>query len=153
VKVSELNVMERTARADSILTLKNLSATESATKLQCVWHGCTERLDGLKVEFRFQGGSNDLFGFAPSEKPPRSDLAAPLQSLLQKFPFISCKVLRDQPKISKATCLPVLHDDLHMEKFNLRSVLYSPEADQKRPRVDLSQELLQILEQDQQARH
>jgi hypothetical protein len=44
----------------------------------------------------------------------------------------------------------VLHNDLHLEKFNLRYVPHSLEADQKRSRVELSQELLQILEQDQQ---
>jgi hypothetical protein len=50
----------------------------------------------------------------------------------------------------KATCLHVFHDDLHLEKFNLRYVPHSLEADQKRSRVELSRELLQILNQDQQ---
>jgi hypothetical protein len=52
--------------------------------------------------------------------------------------------------ISKATCLHMLQDDLHLEKFNLRYVLHSLEVDQKPSRVELSRELLPILEQDQQ---
>jgi hypothetical protein len=44
----------------------------------------------------------------------------------------------------------VLHDDLHLEKFNLRYVRDSLECGQKRSRVELSRELIQILEQDQQ---
>jgi hypothetical protein len=52
--------------------------------------------------------------------------------------------------IGKATCLRVFHDDLHLEKFNLCYVPHSSEADQKWLRVELSRELLQILEQDQQ---
>jgi hypothetical protein len=44
----------------------------------------------------------------------------------------------------------MLHDDLHLEKFSLRSVPHSLEADQKRSQVELFRELLQILEQDQQ---
>jgi hypothetical protein len=44
----------------------------------------------------------------------------------------------------------VPHDDLHLEKFNLRYVPNSLEADQKRSRIELSRELLQMLEQDQQ---
>jgi hypothetical protein len=52
-------------------------------------------------------------------------------------------------KIDKATCLRVLHDDLYLEKFNLYYVPHSLEADQKRSRVELSRELLQMLEQDQ----
>jgi hypothetical protein len=34
-------------------------------------------------------------------------------------------------KIGKATCLRVLRDDLHLEKFNLCHVPRSLEADQK----------------------
>jgi hypothetical protein len=73
-----------------------------------------------------------------------------IQSLLQRSPFISCKGLYRKLKISKTTCVHVLHDDLHLEKFNLRYVPHSLEADQKRSRVELSRELVQILEQDQQ---
>jgi hypothetical protein len=69
---------------------------------------------------------------------------------LQQFSFISCKVLCRKLKIGSATCLRVLHDDLHLEKFNLCCVPHSREADQKRLRVELSRELLQIVEQDQQ---
>jgi hypothetical protein len=69
---------------------------------------------------------------------------------LQQFPFISWKILCRKLEIGKETCLHVLHDDLHLEKFNLRYVLYLQEANQKRSRVELFRELLQILEQDQQ---
>jgi hypothetical protein len=44
----------------------------------------------------------------------------------------------------------VPHDDLHLEKVNLCSIPHSLEADQKWSRVEVSRELLQILEQDQQ---
>jgi hypothetical protein len=70
--------------------------------------------------------------------------------LLQQFPFKSCEVLCHKLKIGKANYLRALYDDLHLEKFNLRSVPHSLEANQKRSRVELSRELLQILEQDQQ---
>jgi hypothetical protein len=53
-------------------------------------------------------------------------------------------------KIGKETCLRVLHDDLHVEKFNLCYIPHSLETDQKRLRVELSPQLLQIPEQDQQ---
>jgi hypothetical protein len=42
----------------------------------------------------------------------------------------------------------VLHDDLHLEKFDLRHIPHALEAAQKRSRVELSRELLQTLEQD-----
>jgi hypothetical protein len=102
-----------------------------------------------KWRLRYQGGSDDLFDLTRSGGPSRSDIAALIQSLLQQFPFISCKVLCCKLKIGKKTCMYVVHDDLHLEKFNLCYVLHSLEADQKRSRVELSRELLQILEQDQ----
>jgi hypothetical protein len=43
----------------------------------------------------------------------------------------------------------VLHEDLHLEKFNLHHVPHSLGADQKLSRVELSRELLHILEQEQ----
>jgi hypothetical protein len=75
---------------------------------------------------------------------------ASIHSLLQQFPFLSYKVLCRKLKIGKATCLRPLHDNLHLEKFNLRDVPHSLEADQKRSRVEFSRKVLQILEQDQQ---
>jgi hypothetical protein len=133
------------------LTLKNLSVAEIATELQSVYG--TDALKDLtvsKCRLRFQDGSDDISDFARCERLCRSDLAAPIQSLLQQFPFISCKVFCRKLKIGQVTCWRVLHDHLHLEKFNLRSVPHSLEADQRRSRVELSRELLQILEQDQQ---
>jgi hypothetical protein len=102
------------------------------------------------VEAAFSRRLGRLFDLARSEMPSHSDLAAPIQSLLQQFPFISRKTLCRKLKIGKATCLPVLQDDLHLKNFNLRYVPHSLEADQKRSRVELFRKLLQILEQDQQ---
>jgi hypothetical protein len=101
-----------------------------------------------KWRLRFQDGSDDLFDLTRSGRPSHSDLAAPLQLLFQQFPFISCKVLCRKLKIGRATCLRVLHADLHLETFNLRYVPHSPEAGQKRSRLKFFRALLQILEQD-----
>jgi hypothetical protein len=133
------------------LTLKNLSVAEIATILQSVYG--TDALKYLMVSkwrFPFQDASHDLFDLARSGRPYWSDLAAPIQSLLQQFPFISRNALCRKLKIGKATCLRVLHDDLHLKKFNLCCVLHSLEADLKRLRVELSRELLQTAEQNQQ---
>jgi hypothetical protein len=48
---------------------------------------------------------------------------------LQQFTFISCKALCRKLKVGKAACLHLFHDDLHLEKFNLRYVPHSLEAD------------------------
>jgi hypothetical protein len=132
------------------LTLKNLGVAEIATDLQSV-----DGTDALKYsvisqwKLRLRDGSDDLFDLTHSGRPSGSDLVVPIQSLLQQFPSISYQVLCRELKIGKATFSRVLHNDLYLEKFNLRHVLHSLEADQKRSQVELSGELLQILEQDQ----
>jgi transposase len=65
------------------LTLKNLSVSEIATKLQSVYG-----TDALKYSIvskwrlRFQNGSDNLFNLACSRRPSCSDLATPIQSVL-----------------------------------------------------------------------
>jgi transposase len=103
------------------LTLKNLTVTEIATELQGVYGRDALKYSTVsKWRLRFRDGSEDLFDLARSGRLPRRDLATAIQQLLQQFPFISCKVLCHKLKIGKATCLRVLHDDLHLEKANLR---------------------------------
>jgi transposase len=114
------------------LIFKNLSVAEITTELQSMYG--TDALKCsivLKWRPRFQEGSDDLFDLARSGRQPLSDLVAPIQELLQQFPFISCKVLYRKLKIGKAICLHVFHDDLHLEKFNLCYVPHSLGTDQK----------------------
>jgi transposase len=133
------------------LTLKNLSVPKVATKLQGVYGTDALKYSTVsKWRLRFQDGSDDLFDLARSGRPSHNDLVAPIQPLLQQCPFISCNALCRKLKIGKETCLRVLHDDLHLEKFNLCYVPHSLEADQKRSVVQLSREPVQILEPDQQ---
>jgi transposase len=73
------------------LTLKNLSVAEIASELQSVYGTDALKYSTVsKWRLRFQDGSYDLFDLARSERSSRSDLAAPIQSLWQQFPFISC---------------------------------------------------------------
>jgi hypothetical protein len=131
-------------------TPKNLSIAEIATELQSMRGRDARKYSTVsKWRPRFPDGLDDPFDLAGSGRSSRSDLVAPIQSLLLQFPFISCKVLCRMLMIGKATCLRMLHDDLHLEKFNLRYVPHSLEANRNRSRVELSRELLQILEQGQ----
>jgi transposase len=119
------------------LTLKNLSVAE--IELQSVYGTDALKYSTIsKWRLRFQDGLDDQFDLTRSGKPSRSDLAVPIQSLLQQFPFISCKVLCRKLKIGKATCLRALHDDFYLKKFNLCHVAHSFEADQRRSRAELS---------------
>jgi transposase len=112
------------------LTFKNLAVAEIAPELQSAYGTDVLKYSTVsKWSLCFQDGSDDLFDWARSGRPSRSDLAAPIQSSLQRFSFTSCKVRCRKLKIGKATCLLILHDDLHLEKFNLRSVPHLMEAD------------------------
>jgi hypothetical protein len=133
------------------LTLKNNNVAEITTELQSLYGtNALKYSTGSKWVWVFRTARTTYLIEYVLKRPSRSDLAAPIQSSLQQFPFISYKILCRNLKIGKATCLRVLHNDLHLEKFNLPSVPHSLEADQKQSRVELSRRLLQILEQDQQ---
>jgi hypothetical protein len=63
--------------------LKNASHAEKATELQNVYNtDALNHLTASKWRLRFQDGSYDRFDSARSERLSRSDLAAPIQSLL-----------------------------------------------------------------------
>jgi hypothetical protein len=105
------------------LTFKNLRVAEIATELQSMYGTSVLKYSTVsKWRLLLQDGLDDLFDFARSERPTCSDLAALIHSLLQQFPFISCKVLCRKLKIGSATCLRVLHEDLHLEKLHFRYV-------------------------------
>jgi transposase len=71
------------------LTLKNFTIAEIATELQGVYGRDALKCSTVsKWRLRFLDGSEDLFDFARSGRPPRSDLAAPIQQLLQQFPYL-----------------------------------------------------------------
>jgi hypothetical protein len=133
------------------LAFKNLGVTEIANELESVYGtDAPKYMTVSKWRLRIQDASDDLFDLVRSRRPSRSDLAALIQSLVRRSPLVSCKVVYRKLKIGKVTCMRVLHNDLHLEKFNLRYVQHPLEAGQKRLRVELSRELLQILKQDQQ---
>jgi hypothetical protein len=54
-----------------------------------------------------------------------------------------------QFRIGRAMCLHILHDVLHREKFTLRWVPHFLDRNQKAGRMTLSQELLQVLKEDE----
>jgi hypothetical protein len=121
------------------LILKNISVTEIAVELQSMYGADALNYSRVsKWRLRFQDSSGDLFDLARPGSPSRSDLAAPIPSLLHQFPFISCKVPCCKLKIGKETCLRVLYYDLHLEKSNLCYVPHSLKADPKRSRVEFS---------------
>jgi hypothetical protein len=53
------------------------------------------------------------------------------------------------PHDCKATCLCILHDVLHLEKFNLRWVAHSLNSNQNTERVTRWHGLLEVLEKDE----
>jgi transposase len=131
------------------MTRKNISVAEIATEPQSVYGTDALKYSTVsKWRLCFQDGSDDLFDLPRYGRPSHGDLAAPILSLLQQFPIISYKVLYRKLKIGNATCLRVLHNDLHLEKFNLLHVPHLLEADQNRSRVESSREVLPMLEQD-----
>jgi hypothetical protein len=72
-------------------------------------------------------------------------LAEPLSSMLKARPFPFCKLLAQTFRVAKTTCLQILHKNLGLKEFHRRWVPCSLDSTQKRNRVTLSHELLDIL--------
>jgi hypothetical protein len=67
-------------------TLKNLSVAEIASEIQSVYGTDALKYSTVsKWRLCFQDGPDDLFDLARSGTPSRSELAAPVQPLLQQF--------------------------------------------------------------------
>jgi hypothetical protein len=76
------------------------------------------------------------------------DLSGAIVSMLNKKPFILCKVSSRHFRITRASCLRISHDSLGMKKSNLRRVPRALDMNQKSERATLSHELLAIWQSD-----
>jgi hypothetical protein len=101
------------------------------------WHEC------------FMQGRTELFDNPRSGRPLQNDLVDALCAMIQEFPFTSYKRLCIHFRIAKTTCLCILHDVLHVKKFNLWWVPHSLDDAQKAERVSLSTNLLRVLKENQ----
>jgi transposase len=98
---------------------------------------------------RFRDGRTELSDDSRSGRPRKSDLAGPISSMLKERPFSSCKLLARHFRVTKATCLRILREDLELKRFHLRWVAHTLDSTYKRNRVALSHELLDILRPEQ----
>lgn len=87
--------------------------------------------------------SRELADYSETETVPnRSVVYGPIIPLL-------LAVICRQPKIPKATCLQMSHDDLRSAKFYSRWGRYTLDTDHTEERVTLSHRLLQALRSDE----
>jgi histone-lysine N-methyltransferase SETMAR len=129
------------------LTLKGQSAKSILSELMEVYHQDALCLTAVKKwRKRFLKGRTSLEDDLRIGRPKKSDLADPLLQLLQETPFISCKCMCCRLKISKTTCLRVLHEDLGMQKFHCRWVPHELLVEQRNDRLVASEHMLEILE-------
>jgi hypothetical protein len=128
-------------------TLKGTAPLRIHAKLLAVYGtGALKRSTVFKWHKRFSEGRTDLEDDPRSGRPSHDEFAEGIGAMIDECPFISCKRLAIHFRIAKATCLRILHDVLHLKKFNLRWVPHSLSADQKAERVSVSREMLTILE-------
>jgi histone-lysine N-methyltransferase SETMAR len=129
------------------LTLKGLKSSQILIELTNVYHEAALSLTAVKKwHYRFKDGRTTLDDNFRAGRPKKSDLAEPVQFLINEFPFISCKCICTKLRIAKTTCLRVLHDDLGLQKFNCRWIPHTLSQEQFQERVDVSEELLRMLQ-------
>jgi hypothetical protein len=94
-------------------------------------------------------GRTELFDDLRSGRSLQNDLADALRAMIQEFSFTSCNYLCINFRLAMSTCLHILHDVLHLKKFNLQLVLHSLDDAQKVERMSLSTDISRVLKEDQ----
>jgi hypothetical protein len=68
---------------------------------------------------RFLHGRTELRDVSRSGRPANSDLTRVIAEFIREHPFLSCKILYRQLRVSKEICLRILHEKLAIRKFYL----------------------------------
>jgi hypothetical protein len=98
---------------------------------------------------RFMQERTELFNDSRSRRPLQNDLVDALRVMIQELSFTSCKRLRTNFILANSICMCILHDVLHLKKFNLRWVLHFLDDAQKAERVSFSMDILMVLKENQ----
>jgi transposase len=130
------------------LTLKGLKSGQIVAELKTVYGPDALALATVKKwSKRFREGRTDLSDNPRSRRPLTHDLAEVIRSVLRERPFTSCKVLCRYFRITQATRLHILHNDLGLKKCQLRWVPHTLDQNSKNERVCYSRPLLETQEQ------
>jgi hypothetical protein len=94
-------------------------------------------------------GRTDLFDDPRSGRPLHNDLADPIRAMIQEFTFASCKHICTRFRLVKRLCLYILHNVLHLKKFNLQWVPHSLDDAQNAEQLSLSTDFLRVIKENQ----
>jgi hypothetical protein len=112
-------VEQRTAIG--FLTLKGLKTKEIQTEPAAVYGTETCRLTAVKkCRTRFLHSKTHFFENPRPEKALMQDRVEGIRSMLVEKPFSSYKVLCHRFRITKATYVTILHNNLGIQKLHLR---------------------------------
>ena len=130
--MTSVNVFEIRA-VIRFFTLKGLKSKAILAELEEVYGDSVCSITMVKKwRKRFKEGRSDIDDDSRSGRPPRMELAETVSSLLEEYPFMSCKAICSRLAIPKTTCLRILHESLGLKKFTFRLVphqLRSPKAE------------------------
>jgi hypothetical protein len=127
------------------LTLKGLKAKDIQTELEYMYEdGCLRlrqpKWRGCFLQERINLGDNRRSG-----RPAWLDLSNIISKRFKELSFISCKVLSQHLRISKDTCLRILHENFG-PKIQDKMGPPEPDASHKAERLARPEEIVQILE-------
>jgi transposase len=113
-------------------TLKGLAVQQIHSELESVYHKEAVTLTIVyKWSARFRAGRIKLPNDRRSIRPGESDVATGIFAMLDKRPFLPCKLIARQFWVAKTTCLRILREDLGLKKFHLRWVSHTIDPPQK----------------------
>jgi hypothetical protein len=132
----------------SFFPLQRTKAKNIETALDEVYREEALSLSAVKKwRKQFADGRTSLDDDLHPGRPCHRGLASPIQSPLREQPFISCKLICENLRITKTPCLRVLHDELRFVKRNFRWILHGLASSQKALRMAFSHDILKVLRQ------
>lgn len=126
--------------------LDNDSIQETYQKMQRAYgtHCPSESL--VRKWFKeFEDGRIDVYDLPRSGRPKLFEKVDEVKKVIDEFPFASCRYIAHIINIDKNTVKRILIEDLHMKKVLFRWVPNNLTESQKKMRVELSAQLLSLL--------
>ena len=95
---------------------------------------------------RFREGQMDLEDRFRSGRPRKKDLIKKISEMVEKNSSLSCKKIAAELGCSQTTVKKILTIDLDLKKVSFRWIPFRLNPNQKKKRVQISKELIEILE-------
>lgn len=134
----------------SFLHRKSLKANEITEILEKTYGSGAYKIDAVRYWLReITLGRTNFHENETYSKGKDNEITIAIQCMIEKDPLSSARHIARTLGISPTTVIDRLHNDLHMKCYLTRWVPHHLSLEQKKNRLDISKEMLQVLRNEQ----